>query len=113
MINRDYISIAKLENNFNFSDIGWADGYADLKSDHDNLINELYGKISQSELILCLDSYLQGYELGKFMSENAAEIYDEDGNLKNEYSLDTISHYDIAESLIKQKVNELNSKIYR
>ena len=93
-----------------FSANGWADGYADLPSDHINLITQLYGKMPKSELANYLNEYLSGYELGKWMSENADEIYDEEGTVKSEYSLETISHYSEAQLLILEYKEELNNE---
>lgn len=91
-----------------FPATGWADGYADLASDHINLIRHLYGRVSKSELVNYLDEYLSGYDLGKWMSDNADKIYDEDGMINTEYSLETISHYSEALFLILEYEKDLD-----
>lgn len=100
MKKRNYISmIGKL--NDGFGDNGWADGYADLPSDYEEILNQLINKISHTDLVEYLDLYLQGYELGCFMSEEAENIYDEDGEFKADiYRLGTFSHYDEAKELV-------------
>ncbi len=99
MIIRDYFEMIGSEND-GFGENGWADGYADIDSDHEQLINQLYGVVPNDDLIGYLNEYLSGYELGQWMSENADRIYDKDGNLKEEYSLETMSHYNEAEVLV-------------
>lgn len=63
MKKRNYIFMIDRQND-GFGDNGWADGYADLPSDHEEILNQLYNEISYSNLIKYLDLYLQGYELG-------------------------------------------------
>lgn len=108
MKRHNYVSmVGKL--NDSFCDNGWADGYADLSSDHEEILNQLYNKISNSDLIEYLDLYLQGYELGCFMSEEAENIYDEDGEFKNDiYDLGTISHYNEAKELVLGRLSNRN-----
>lgn len=89
---RNYISMIGRLNN-GFVDNGWADGYADLPSDENNIIKQLYNKVSIADLINYVDEYLSGYELGSFMSEEIEELYDENGDLKDKYDLGTFSHY--------------------
>ena len=80
---------------------GWVDGYADMRSKHEIIISSLSKKCSTSKLIEFIDVYLQGYELGKFMSENAKFIYNEDGFFKDdEYDLCSLSHYEEAKQLV-------------
>lgn len=99
MDKRDYMNmIGKL--NDGFGDTGWADGYADMPSDHDEIILQLYDKIDKEDLISYLDEYLQGYELGNFMSEECENIYDEDGCLKEEINLDTCPQEYYAKQLV-------------
>ena len=96
---RNYISmIGKL--NDGFGDNGFADGYADLPSDHEELIIQLYNKVKKEDLVIYIDEYLQGYELGNFMSEECEEIYDEDGCLKEDVNLDTCPQEYYARELI-------------
>lgn len=96
------------ELNDGFGDNGWADGYADIPSKHEEILKQLYGRITNEELINYLDIYLQGYELGKFMSEEAENIYDEDGCLKEDiYSLDTSSHIEEAKLLLMDWVKRM------
>lgn len=96
--------------NDGFGNNGWSEGYgyADLESDENEIVSQLYEKIPRDDLIEYVDEYLQGYELGQFMSEEIEEIYDEDGFLKeNEYNLGTISHYKEAKEVVlkKEKIN--------
>ena len=99
MAKRNYINmIGKL--NDDFGDTGWADGYADMPSDHDEIILQLYDKIEKEDLITYLDMYLQGYELGNFMSVECEEIYDEDGCLKEDVNLDTCPQEYYARQLV-------------
>lgn len=78
-----------------------ADGYADMSSKHKSIISSLSKKHSTLELVEFVDVYLQGYELGKFMSENAEFIYNEDGFLKDdEYDLCSLSCYKEAKRLV-------------
>lgn len=97
---RDYISmIGKL--NDSFVDNGWADGFADLPSDENNIIKQLYKIVPIDDLIDYVDEYLSGYDLGSFMSEEIEEIYDEDGELKEDkYNLGTFSHYTEAKKKV-------------
>lgn len=44
--------------------------------------------------------YLQGYDLGNFMSEECEEIYDEDGCLKEDVNLDTCPQEYYARQLV-------------
>lgn len=81
--------------------LGWSDGYADLKCDHNEIITQLYGKKSEEELSTIVDYYLQGYELGHFMSDEAEFIYDEAGNLKDDYDFSTVPNKDYAEHLVR------------
>lgn len=99
MRKRDYIfMIGKL--NDGFGDNGWADGYADLPSDHEEILNQLYGRVTNEKLVEYIDLYLQGYELGNWMSEEIEELYDEDGEFKDKYNLGTFSHYTEAKELV-------------
>lgn len=46
MVKRNYINmIGKI--NDGFGDNGWADGFADMPSDHDEIISQLYDKIEK------------------------------------------------------------------
>ena len=110
MEDRDYY--AMIETNYcGFADNGWADGYADKSSDHVELIKQLYGKIKYLDLVGYLDEYLQGYEVGKWMSENADQIYDEDGMIRScEYSMDTTSQISQAKFLISDYVDKLSQE---
>ena len=99
MVKRNYINmIGKL--NDGFGDTGWADGFADMPSDHDEIISQLYDKIEKEDLISYLGMYLQGYDLGNFMSEECEEIYDEDGCLKEGVNLDTCPQEHYARQLV-------------
>lgn len=96
------------ELNDGFGDNGWADGYANIPSKHEEILKQLYRKIPNEELINYLDIYLQGYELGHFMSEETEKIYDEDGCLKEEeYSLDTSSHLEEAKLLLMDWIKRM------
>lgn len=110
---RNYISmIGKINDGFGAN--GWADGYADMPSDHEEILNQLYSKVPDSDLIGYLDEYLQGYELGSFMSEEAENIYDEDGVFKEDtYDLDTFSHHTEAKKLVLERsLNKKGSVLY-
>ena len=98
MQTRNYLNI--FGSNINFADVGWSDGYADLPSDEETIVLQLYGKIREDELIHSLDMYLQGYDLGNWLSKNADTIYDEDGNLFDNINLDTLSYRTQAKELI-------------
>lgn len=98
-VGRNYLSMIG-ELNDTFGNNGWADGYADVPSDHMNLIRQLYSKIPDGDLIEYLDEYLQGYELGNDMSENYEEYYDEDGELFDYKDLNTFSHRIEAQTLL-------------
>ena len=107
MRNVNYISMVDEEENDSFLNNGWADGYADIPSQHNEILVQLYGKVLEDDLIECLDLYLSGYEVGSFMSEMSEQIYDEDGNLKDdEYDLSSFSHYEEAKRLILSKKME-------
>lgn len=112
MEKRNYISIVGKLND-GFADNGWADGYADLPSDHEEILNQLYNKVPNSDLVKYLDLYLQGYELGCFMSEESENIYDADGNFKDDsYDLETWSHYDEAKELVLKRLsNKIKKEI--
>lgn len=100
MKKRNYFSMIDKSND-GFGDNGWADGYADMPSDHEEILNQLYGWVPNTYIIHYLDMYLQGYEIGKWMSENAEEIYDEDGCFKDEkYSLDSMPQTSFARQLV-------------
>lgn len=106
MRNVNYISMVDGEND-SFLNNGWADGYADIPSQHNEILGQLYGQISEDILIECLDLYLRGYEVGNFMSEMSEQIYDEDGNLKeDEYDLSSFSYYEEAKRLFLSKKME-------
>ena len=48
---------------------------------------------------------MQGYEVGQFMSYNAENIYDEDGNFKeDEYNVETFSHHTEAKRAVSKKL---------
>lgn len=110
MERRNYISMIDSLND-GFGANGWADGYADLPSDHEKIINQLYGKIPNLKLIEFLDLYLQGYELGCFMSDEIENIYDENGDFKDDiYDLTTASHYNQAKKLVLIRVSNNQEK---
>lgn len=89
---RNYMTmIGKI--NDGFVDNGWADGYADFDSDEENIIKQLFEKISNEELFKYVNEYLNGYEVGKWMSENTDQIYDDDGNLREDLDLDSYYNY--------------------
>ncbi len=69
--------------------IGFADGYADLENDKENIGKEIDQRNikGQNEKEYYLWLYEEGYDTGAFMSQNADTIYDEDGELKDEYDL--------------------------
>lgn len=70
--------------------IGFADGYAHLPNDKQNIKKEIERRNiqSQNEKEHHIEMYEEGYDYGTFMSENAAEIHDEYGQLKeDEYDL--------------------------
>ncbi len=69
-------------------DIGFADGYADLMNDQENIQEELHKRnLKDEQLEYYLFLYKEGYDKGEFMSQNADILYDEHGNLKDEYTL--------------------------
>ena len=106
MSNVNYISMLSYDNE-TFLNNGWADGYDDILSQHNEILVQLYGKVLEDDLIECLDLYLSGYEVDSFMSEMSEQIYDEDGNLKDdEYDLSSFSHYEEAKRLILSKKME-------
>ena len=75
--------------NDGFTTAGFEDGYADFENDAERILLQLHGVCNKENLINYINNYLNGYEVGKFMSENADKIYDEDGDLKeDEYSLE-------------------------
>lgn len=95
----------KLINNIHhdFGKEGWGDGYADMPSSFEKIYNALKSEVSLSELVDYLYKYLAGYDIGCYMSEHADEIYDEDGNLKDE-EYDMSSLIDIHD-VINQIIN--------
>ena len=86
---------------YDYISLGWSDGYADLRSDCNEIITQLFDKKSKEELTSIVDYYLQGYELGHFMSEEAEFIYDKDGNLKDDYDFSTVSNREHADYLVR------------
>lgn len=107
---RNYFSMINKSND-GFGDNGWADGYADMPSDHEEILNQLYGKVLENDLIEYLNMYLQGYDLGSWMSEEADEIYDEDGCLKeDEYSFDTTDQETYARQLVLTRKQSMKLK---
>lgn len=88
---RNYLSI--LNATYSFGDLGWSDGYNDLKDDSDEIAKQLYGVIKNDELKSIIILYSEGYEYGCSMSDNIENVYDEDGNIKDEYN-DFISLFD-------------------
>lgn len=47
----------------NFASQCWSDGYNDVPDDSENIVKQLYKKITISNLIECVNLYLQGYEV--------------------------------------------------
>lgn len=82
-----------------FASQGWSDGYFDLPDDSETIVSQLYGKISNDALIDCVNLYLQGYEVGVDMSENIEEVYDEDGEMVDNY--DPSPMFDYKEKAIE------------
>ncbi len=71
-----------------FAAIGFADGWADFDSDEENMEKELQRRGASGEKArYAMWLYREGYDTGKFMSDNADKIFDEDGNLNEEYDL--------------------------
>lgn len=71
-----------------FGAIGFADGYADFKSDREAMEAELKRRGTELvDLEYSIYFYDMGYEKGKFMSDNADVLYDEDEELKEEWDL--------------------------
>lgn len=85
---------------YTFGNIGWADGFADMPSDHQNLLDQLYGNVPDDDLIEYLDLYLQGYELGKDMSDDYEHYFDEDNEFRDERDLFTFPHEKEARRLV-------------
>jgi len=71
-----------------FGAIGFADGYADFESDREAMEDELKRRGTEMvDIDYSMYLYDMGYEAGKFMSDNADILYDEDGELKEEWDL--------------------------
>lgn len=93
--------------------LGYYDGYADLGNDSKEIINQLFGLESADFIIKSVSLYLQGYELGKDISDNIEEVYDEDGNMKEKWDnkVPLSDHVDDATNLLKRHIQEENQKI--
>ena len=93
-------------------DLGYSDGYADLPDHSPIIVEQLYGKMPKEDLIVFVSNYLQGYEVGCYMSDHADEIYDEDGCILDEITFEpTYDHMNEAEELINQYIIKLSSGI--
>lgn len=69
--------------------LGFADGLANFINDAENIVIHSYGLNKSKKFVFeCTMAYMEGYDVGSFMSENCEEIYDEDGNLKDEYDIE-------------------------
>lgn len=93
----------------NFGDQGWSDGYNDLKDDSKEIITQLYGNVEYDDLVEYVSTYLQGYEVGKELSEHIDDVYDEDGDVKENWeSRSAIFDYvDETIELVKQHIKKI------
>ena len=114
IINRNnYLSL--VDNTFpSFASEGWADGYADLENNSNEIIRQLYGKVSKEKLLECVIDYLSGYGVGCDFSENIEDVYDEEGIIKPgwEKAGPCISDYENYEEdaklLLRKYIESLN-----
>lgn len=112
---RNYLLL--VDSNFiTFASEGWADGYDELPEDSEEIVRQLYGKVSNDELVEYVTQYLNGYEYGYMMNKNIDDIYDEDGNIKDgwEDSHPIFNYTNDAISLIikqKKKTKGINQDI--
>lgn len=98
----------------NIADLGYSHGYADMSNDAQEIINQLYGKMSDEELIEFVSDYLKGYEVGSYISENAEDVYDEMGEMKDEYYGigPECDHKEEAEKLLRNYIIKTTSGKY-
>lgn len=69
-----------------FAAIGLADGWADFESDREAMEAELKKRgLKEEEIEYAMYLYDEGYDTGVFMSDYADEIYDEGGELIEEW----------------------------
>ncbi|MDD4187177.1 MAG: hypothetical protein PHX04_00150 [Bacilli bacterium] len=85
-------------------DLGFADGYADLASDVENIAIYSYKLMESREFTFeCMKGYMEGYDVGLTMSQNSPDIYDEDGILKDGIDIQPdIFDYDVQ--YVMQKI---------
>lgn len=95
----------------NIGDQGWSDGYNDLIPDTDEIIRQLYKKISNDKLVEYLSIYLQGYESGKSVSDNIEEVYDEDGDVVDGWEIPDplFDHMNEAKVLLGNYIKKLET----
>ena len=85
-------------------EVGYVDGFADMPRRDEKLAYYLIGlRISREEIFYGIVEYLNGYECGKFFSENADVIYDENDLLRSVdfYPSDEINEFEANEVLRK------------
>ena len=107
MLDRNYLEfVGRISPSF--GNQGWSDGYGDMPSDAEEIVRQLFGKVSVDNLVEYVKLYLQGYELGCDMSENIEEVYDEDGNIKEEWEnpMSMFDHSDEAQEIILKYYNQ-------
>lgn len=81
----NYVSFLEYEDINNlFCSQGYVDGYADFDSNASGIVKQLYKIVPIDDLTNYINYYLKGYYIGKDMSDMAEEIYDEDGNFKED-----------------------------
>ena len=115
MEKRNYLEICRNLSTyiFDIGYLGYYDGYADLGDDSKEIINQLFGLESADFIIKSVSLYLQGYELGKDISDNIEEVYDEDGNMKEKWDnkVPLSDHVDDATNLFIKHIKKENEKI--
>lgn len=101
-ITRDYFDILFEEDSLR--ELGFADGFIDFENDAENIAFYSYRLKGSIDIAFeCTRAYMEGYDVGSFMSENSVDIYDEDGNLKDDY--------DIEPNVYEQDVQHIINKV--
>ena len=105
LLKREYSDIVFEPNNLRA--LGFADGYADFISDAENIVIHSYKLNNSKEFVFgCTIAYMEGYDVGSFMSENCSEIYDEEGNFKED-------EYDIEPNVYDYQVEAIISGVIK